>query len=641
MDDTSLRDRQIAILERMLHLNKDGSADLTLATKNEEIIWKVLILDSKSQAILSSVLRVNGLIKCGITYHSLIKARRSPLPDVPAIYFVEPNIENILIIIDDLNNDKYDTFYINFTSAIHRELLEDFAKKVSISGKASKIKQVYDQYLDYIVTEPNLFSLDLPKIFTKFNSPDTTEDQIHETADKIAQVLLSLIITSGSIPIIRCPLGGSAEFVASQLDMKLRDYLSNSRNSSSQSFQQRPVLILLDRNVDLASMFAHSWIYQCMVGDVFKLKRNTIQIQKYSESDSKPVNKSYDIDPKDFFWNKYSQLPFPDAVENADTELNSYKKDAQDLTNKTGITSLNDIDPNSNNDTAHIQQAVEALPLLTARKATLDMHMEILASLISELQAKNLDRFFELEQNAHDPKAQQEFLEVFKADSKRDNSIDKLRTFIILNLITDLPKDFIKKVENLFTETYPGIDLSPLKFILKYKEFTKLTNLSSSSEVSGTLHLSSSSANGNASALLSGLSSKLYGLTEGKISEGLSSFASKIKNFIPDKKQLPVTNITEAIMDPTNASSHSVQITDDYLYLDPKSRGGHSKPPKRQFYQEALVFVIGGGNYIEYQNLQEWATQPNKPAKKVIYGSTEILTANDFLSECSALAKSS
>ena len=36
--DVSLRDRQISILQRMLHLNKEGSADLTLASKSEEII---------------------------------------------------------------------------------------------------------------------------------------------------------------------------------------------------------------------------------------------------------------------------------------------------------------------------------------------------------------------------------------------------------------------------------------------------------------------------------------------------------------------------------------------------------------------------------------------------------------------------
>ncbi|EAZ63254.2 Vesicle trafficking protein Sly1 (Sec1 family) [Scheffersomyces stipitis CBS 6054] len=636
VDTSSLRGRQIATLERMLHLNKDGSPDLTLASKNEDIIWKVLVLDTKSRAVLSSVLRVNDLLRCGITVHSLISQKRTALPDVPVIYFVEPNIDNVLQIIDDLESDKYDKFYVNFTSSINRELLEEFAKKVSISGRSFRIKQVYDQYLDFIVTEPNLFSLDFKDIFTQFNNAGTDEDTIHRLVDQIASGLLSTIITQENVPVIRAQQGGPAEFVATQLDLKLRDYLSNSRSSSSsaQSIQQRPVLILLDRNIDLASMLAHSWIYQCMVSDVFSLQRNTIRIHKYKENESTPEFKNYDVDPRDFFWNKYSQLPFPDVVESADIELNAYKTEAKELTNKTGITSLTDIDPNSN-DTANMQQALEKLPELTARKTTLDMHMDILAALINELQAKSLDKFFEIEQNASDPKIESEFLELLTSSAQRDNAQDKLRTFLILVLLVDLPKQYITKVRNVFVDKYPTINLASLDYVLKFKEHAKLTNISSLNDTS-TQNSYSNSANNNTntSALLSGLSSKLYGLTEGKISEGLTSIASKIKNFIPEKKQLPITSVVEAIMDPNNASNTSTQLTDDYLYLDPKSRGGHSKPPRRQSYQESLVFVIGGGNYLEYQNLQEWASQPNKPNKKVVYGSTSISSASEFLDEC-------
>lgn len=635
--DVSLRDRQISILQRMLHLNKEGSADLTLASKSEEIIWKVLVLDAKSRSVLSSVLRVNDLLKCGITVHSLINSKRANLPDVPVIYFVEPTIENILYIIEDLNQDRYDSFYINFTSLINRELLEEFAKKVSISGKSQKIKQVFDQYLDYIVTEPNLFSLNLPEIFTQFNSSNTDEEKIHKLVDVIANGLLSTIVSMDIIPVIRAQQNGPAEFVAQQLDLKLREYLSNTRGSTvaTASIQQRPVLILLDRNFDLASMFSHSWIYQCMVNDVFQLQRNTIKITKHAAKDGeKDSTKNYDVDPKDFFWNKYSQLPFPDAVESADAELNAYKNDAKEVTAKTGISSLDDIDPNANA-TANIQQAVEKLPELTARKATLDMHMDILSSLINELQAKNLDKYFEIEQNATDPKVLKEFLELLVVDSERDSSLDKLRTFIILTLLVDLTPEYIEKVKSIFKEKYPQVDLSSFNYILKFKEHSKLANLSTLNETSN--NFTNQASQMNSSALLSGLSSKLYGLTEGKISEGLTSIATRIKSFIPEKKLLPITTIVEAIMDPVNASQQSVQLTDEYVYLDPKSRGGHSKPPKRQSYQESLVFVVGGGNYLEYQNLQEWANDPNKAHRKVIYGSTEITSASEFLEECSVL----
>lgn len=634
-----MRDRQITLLERMLHLNKDGPADLTLATRNEEIVWKVLVFDTRSRAVVSSVLRVNDLLRCGITVHTLITLSRAPLPDVPVIYFVEPTRQNILAIINDLATDKYDTSFVNFTSSIDRELLEEFAKSVSLAEKAPRIKQVFDQYLDFIVTEPNLFSLDLPRIYSTLHKPDTSEDDIHRVVDRIADGLLSVIITLDNIPVIRAQPGGAAEFVASKLDLKLRDYLQN--NTAAPSIQQRSVLVLLDRNIDLASMLSHSWIYQCMVSDVFTLKRNVIKIRKYNkDSPNSPATvKEYDVDPKDFFWNKYSHLPFPDVVENADLELSLYKRDAQELTSRTGISSLNDIDPNAANDTAHIQQAVDALPELSARKNTLDMHMDILASLISELQAKNLDKFFEIEQSTNNVKVQQEFWDLLSASSERDNCADKFRTFLILVLMVDLPKEYTEKVKNLFVERFPLVDMSAFYYISKFKELSKLTNISSLTDSRTSLLLPNAAASGNSSALLSGLSSKLYGLTEGKISEGLLSIASRIKNFIPEKKQLPITNIVEAIMDPSNASNALVQLTDDYMYLDSKSRGGRSKPPKRLSYAESLVFVVGGGNYIEYQNLQEWASDPSKPRRRVVYGSTDILLSSQFLEECTELGQ--
>lgn len=643
----SLRAKQIATLERMLHLNADGPTDLTLATKTEPIVWKALILDPKAQSIVSSVLRVNDLLRCGVTLHLTTTAARSPLPDVPAIYFLDPTPANVALILADVARDCYESFYINFTSSIPRELLEHFAKQVSLNGNSHKIKQVYDQYLNYLVTEPNLFSLDSGQIFSRFNHPATLEDQIHRQVDELVLGLLSVVLTSGNVPIIRCQRNGPAELVATQLDLRLRDHLANSRSTLALGVRQRGVLVLVDRNIDLLSMFAHSWIYQCMISDVFDLRRNTIRIgpgagsngpssgtnSSTSGSKSGPASgTSYDIDPNDFFWRHNAQLPFPDVVENANVELEAYKKDAHDLTAQTGITSLHDID--SAQDTNKIQQAVDALPELTTRKATLDMHMDVLASLLKELEAKSLDKFFEIEQNLNNAQIQQEFLELLHDNSKKDNTYDKLRTFIIIYLMVDtLSPTFVKEVKQKLADLDPNLDLAGLNYIEKFKEMAKLSNLSSLTQMeapqNNELNLN------NNSALFNNLSSRLYGLTEGRLTEGLSSLTSGLKKLLPNKKNLPITNIVESIMDP--ASAHSpVQVTDDYLYLDPKLRGGHSKPPKRQSYHEAVVFVVGGGNYLEYQNLQEYGAALGR---EIVYGSLSIMTAREFLDECALLGQ--
>ena len=264
------------------------------------------------------------------------------------------------------------------------------------------------------------------------------------------------------------------------------------------------------------------------------------------------------------------------------------------------------------------------------------MHMDVLATLLKELESKQLDKFFEIEQNYNDPKIQQQFLLILKEEAKKDNVKDKIRTFIILNLVTDLPESFQKECENILKEHAPTEDFAALKYIRKFKEVSKLSRIALSEGSGNSGNSVSQTQSNNTGALLNGISLKLLGLTEGRLTDGLSSLASGLKNLLPDQKQLPITNVVDALMDPQNAQPNLILLTDDYLYMDPKLRGGHSKQPQRQSYEEATVFVIGGGNYLEYLNLQEWS--PTR-GKRVIYGSTAIVTAGEFLDICGNLGR--
>ena len=49
-------------------------------------------------------------------------------------------------------------------------------------------------------------------------------------------------------------------------------------------------------------------------------------------------------------------------------------------------------------------------------------------------------------------------------------------------------------------------------------------------------------------------------------------------------------------------------------------------------FQEGYVFVVGGGNYIEYQNLQDYCARQQLP-KRITYGTTELMNATEFLAQ--------
>ncbi|KAK9944362.1 hypothetical protein M0R45_009935 [Rubus argutus] len=71
---------------------------------------------------------------------------------------------------------------------------------------------------------------------------------------------------------------------------------------------------------------------------------------------------------------------------------------------------------------------------------------------------------------------------------------------------------------------------------------------------------------------------------------------------------------------------------DAYLVFDPrapKSSSGMGSNHLKGPFKEAIVFMVGGGNYVEYGSLQE-LVQRQQPVRHVIYGTTEILTGEEF-----------
>jgi len=84
------------------------------------------------------------------------------------------------------------------------------------------------------------------------------------------------LLSVGVIPIIRCPRNNAAEVVAEKLDKKIRETMRDSKNTlfsfdnmlvGQRSFN-RPLLIILDRDVDLATPLHHTWTYQALAHDV-------------------------------------------------------------------------------------------------------------------------------------------------------------------------------------------------------------------------------------------------------------------------------------------------------------------------------------------------------------------------------------
>lgn len=625
---TSLRDKQIGALRQMLNLNQPESKGIAT-----EPVWKILIYDRCGQDIISPLISVKELREIGVTLHVQLHSDRDPIPDVPAVYFCLPTDENLGRISQDLQRNVYDIYHLNFISPLSRQRLEDLASAALQANCVSNIHKVFDQYLNFISLEEDMFILKHQSSdeisYYAINRGDIKDTEMDNIMDSVVDSLFSVFATLGTVPIIRCPRGNAAEMVAEKLDKKLRENLRDTRNSlllmdtvqaGNFSFQ-RPLLIVLDRNVDMATPLHHTWTYQALCHDVLDLSLNRLIVEesagKSPGGGARAKARACDLDSKDKFWAVHKGSPFPNVAEAIQEELEEYRASEDEvkrLKASMGLDNESDAAFSMMTDnTAKLTSAVNSLPQLLEKKRLIDMHTTIATAVLNAIKLRRLDTLFEYEEKVMAGTTLEKPLLDIITDAEAGTPDDKMRLFLIYYICTDLiPETDLNKYSEALQTV--GCDLDALNYIKRWKAYAKVAAMPSEYSGGGTKTVS--------------MFSKL-------VSKGSSFVMEGVKNLVVKKHNLPVTRIVDQLME--------MKGCDDYRYFDPKQLRSVDPARNKTMANEAIVFVVGGGNYIEYQNLMDYAKNKSGagsgPMKRIVYGSTTLTNSKQFLKQLCLLGK--
>ncbi|TDH73646.1 hypothetical protein CCR75_004255 [Bremia lactucae] len=626
----SLQEKQRENLLRMLDFNSESANSFTEASPSSVECWgdqwKVLIYDRFCRDIISPILKLHELRKKGVTLHMLLDTERDAIPDVPAIYFVEPTEKNLERIVSDCSKELYSSVHLNFAYPLNREMLDFLAHASVNAGCTSMISKVYDQFTNFVSLEPSLFSLNLPASYQAYNDPNVADVQIEQSMNAIATGLLSMLVTMGSVPVIRSPsTDGPSRMVAERLSSTIREHL-NSRsgvfNESLFSFQ-RPLLIIMDRTEDIAASLYHPSTYQALVDDVLSIEMNRVKVRVKAADgnedgmDGRTVERTYDLDvTTDNFFKMHAGSLFPDAIDANEEEMKQVSRKEEQIRAQTGG---NDALMNGTKD---LVAAVDTLPALVEKKMMLEVHTNIFHAAFECVTKRQIPSYSMVEQKLidglHVDKA--EVLQLL-SNTEMGTLSDKMRLLMIYFLSSGASEAEIAEFETAYqqcaaTLEQPEAHMQAWKFLRKHSAFQRRTS------VGATLQTESGAAPDSGVNM-----NKFKGLAQGFLAQAAASF----KNFLPENKKLHVTRVTDAICEmKPNTEDES------FLYLDPKIKANGDVPRQRSPFREVIVFMIGGGNYNEYHNLMAYA-KGQQPPRQIWYGCTELLNPEAFLHQLGSI----
>ncbi|KAI0883477.1 Sec1-like protein [Annulohypoxylon maeteangense] len=339
---------------------------------------KILLLDKDTVPIVSTAITQSSLLNHEVYLTDrLDNPNREKMRHLRCLCFVRPSPESIQFLIDELRDPKYGEYYLYFSNVVKKSSLERLAE----ADDHEVVKQVQEHFADYLVINPDLFSLNLtlPQQRIWSGNPDMwNPDSLQRTTDGLIAILLSL----KKKPLIRYERNS---LLAKKLATEVRYHMTQ----EEQLFDFRkvdtpPMLLILDRREDPATPLLNQWTYQAMVHQLLGIHNGRVNLDDVPDvrPELKEIVLSQDQDP---FFKKNMYLNFGDLGGNIKDYVEQYQSKTKNNANIESITDM--------------KRFIEEYPEFRKLSGNVSKHVTLVSELSRRVAAENLLEVSEVEQS--------------------------------------------------------------------------------------------------------------------------------------------------------------------------------------------------------------------------------------------------
>ena len=345
--------------------------------------------------------------------------------------------------------------------------------------------------------------------------------------------------------------------------------------------------------------------------------------------------RSYELSSSDDrFWKANAGQPFPAVASAVQEKLTALQEEQAKIRDTTTGSSFQD--PSAA--TSDLSSAISALPRIQKKKRVVETHTNIATALLKAIKARDVDSFFELEQ-AWINKASGDRAELDRLIAQGKGSWkDRLRAALIFCIATEAGDAEVAQVRAALEKSIaehkdPGVgavaaaDLASLDYLSAYRFLHRLQAAAPSSAAA------SAAPKGDSGSEGWGLFGKLANSVAKEVVSQTAGVLAGVRNLLPTNTDLPVTRLVDALM----AGKESAEA-ERFQYFDPKqAKAKVGRARLTTGYKDAVVFVLGGGCYAEYQNVQDYAKRT--AASSLVYGCTELCSPEHFMEQLTQLGE--